>query len=289
MHVRSHFCLRRRFCAVVLRLQFEWRRYASSRPRQRCSSEGRRLTNDGATSQRRGSCRDDRRAANQASPQSPARRRKTPARSGPPIPRKIQYGADFQLVTDHFLSAETTLQTLIAENQGYVSFADVYSQSGSPRHGTWKARIPIAKFDAFRKEIARVGEVIRTSVQTKDVTADYFDLEEHIKSQKVQEEATRELLKRTTDKIENILAVRRELGNLRDEIERSEGRLRLMANLTDLTTVSIQLQEFAKFDPDRPTPTKEDPTFAERAGKAFREAGAGWSSVPRPWRSRFSS
>ena len=191
------------------------------------------------------------------------------------IPRKIQYTADFQLVTDQFTTVETTLHTLIDETQGFVSFADVYTQTGSPRHGVWRARIPIAKFDSFRKGIAKVGEVVRTSVQTKDVTAEYYDLEEHVKSEKAQEEALRELLKRTTDKIENILAVRRELGSIRDEIERSEGRMRLMANLSDLTTVTIQMQEFAKFDPDRPTPTKEDPTFAGKADKAFRDSWSG--------------
>ena len=52
--------------------------------------------------------------------------------------------------------------------------------------------------------------------------------------------------------------------------------MRLLANLTDLTTVTIELQERTKYDPERPSVTGEEPPFSERASKSFYRS---WSVV----------
>lgn len=192
------------------------------------------------------------------------------------VARKIKYVADIRLVTDDFPRAEEELTALIIASDGFVSFADVSTSPGQPRHGTWKARVPVGKFEAFCKSIARVAEVERRHVNSEDVTAQFYDLENHIKNQKAQEEALRELLKRQTDKMENLLAVQRELSSVRDSIERSEGALRLLANLTDLTTVTIHLQERRKFVPKKGPDAAEKPTFAARAGVTF---GESWDNL----------
>jgi hypothetical protein len=196
--------------------------------------------------------------------------------AGDKVPRKIKYTAEIRLVTEQFREAEEAIRKSIEDHGGFISLADVFTSPGTPRHGTWKARVPIAKFESFRRAIEKAAEVERSSVQTEDVTGEFYDLENHIKNKKAEEEALRELLRKTTDKMENMLAVQRELSTLRDGIERSEGRLRLLANLTDLTTATIHLQERAKYDPDRATATREDPSFSERSGKTFRNS---WQSL----------
>jgi hypothetical protein len=196
------------------------------------------------------------------------------AKKAPPIPRKVQYVAEFRLVTDDFAKAEESLHKVVEEFGGFISFADVYTEAGTAAHGTWKARIPVEKFEPFRRAIIKIGDVLRGSVQTQDMTGEYYDLENHIKNQMAQEEAMRDLLKKTTDTMQNMLTVRRELADLRNQIERSEGRMRLLANLTDLTTVTINLQERAKYDPERPSVTEEEPPFSERASKYFHRS---WS------------
>lgn len=204
---------------------------------------------------------------------------KEAAANAPPVEkvaRKIKYVADIRLVTDDFPKAEEELLALVAANDGFVSFADVSTSPGQPRAGTWKARIPVGKFDAFCKGVAKIAEVERKHISSEDVTAQFYDLENHIKNQKAQEDALRELLKRQTDKMENLLAVQRELSNVRDSIERSEGALRLLANLTDLTTVAIHVQERRKFVPAEGPDLAEKPTFAARAGVTFRES---WDSL----------
>lgn len=192
------------------------------------------------------------------------------------LQRKIKYTADIRLITDNFPKSEDDLSALIDANNGFVSYADISTMPGQPRFGTWKARIPVENFEAFRKGIAKIGEIESNKVNTEDVTAQFFDLENHIKNKKAQEEALRELLKKTTDKMENLLAVQRELASVRDSIERSEGQLRLLANLTDLTTVTIRIQERRKFDPEKPPEPAEKPTFGSRVAKTF---GESWKNV----------
>jgi hypothetical protein len=191
------------------------------------------------------------------------------------VKRKIKYTADVRLITDDFPKTEETLLELIDAHQGFLAFADVSTTPGQPRTGTWRARVPVEKFESFRRGIAKIGEVERNNVNTEDVTAQFYDLENHIKNKKAQEDALRELLKKTTDKMENLLAVQRELASVRDSIERSEGQLRLLANLSDLTTVTIRVQERRKFEPEKPPETEEKAAFGSRVGKTFTESWQG--------------
>ena len=192
------------------------------------------------------------------------------------VNRKIKYLADIRLITEDFAKAEDDLAALIDANNGFLSFADVVTTPGQPRSGTWKARVPVEKFDAFRKGIVKIAEVESNKVNTEDVTAQFYDLENHIKNKKAQEDALRELLKKTSDKMENLLAVQRELSSVRDSIERSEGQLRLLANLTDLTTITIRIQERRKFMPEKPPEHAEKAAFGSRIEKSFSDS---WRNV----------
>lgn len=184
-------------------------------------------------------------------------------------PRKIKYVAEVFLVADDFAQAEADLARLVELHEGHFATVDRSSTPGSPRHGVWKVRVPVAKFDAFRKAVEKIADLERSSLRSEDVTAEFYDLEQHIKNAKAHEEALRGLLAKTTDKIENLLAVQRELASVRDSIERSEGRLRVLANLVDLTTVTISIQERARFRPDDPTSRTETPGFGQRAAGTF--------------------
>lgn len=201
------------------------------------------------------------------------------------VKRKIKYTADLHLITDDFPKTEEALLALIDAHQAFLAFADVATTPGQPRTGTWRARVPVDKFESFRRGVAKIGEVERNNVNTEDVTAQFYDLENHIKNKKAQEDALRELLKKTTDKMENLLAVQRELASVRDSIERSEGQLRLLANLSDLTTVTIRVQERRKFDPEKPPESAEKPAFGSRVGKTFSESWQGLVDFVQDFRS----
>ena len=157
--------------------------------------------------------------------------------------RKIVYTADVDLVVEDFGTAEKSLVRLIEANQGYVAKASERGAPGQRRFGTWKVRLPVARYSTFVAAVVALGELVRKDEDAQDVTEEYYDLDARIKNKKVEEARLLKHLEESTGKLEQILAVERELSRVREEVERQEGRLRLLQNLTAFTTVSVTLNE----------------------------------------------
>jgi len=71
------------------------------------------------------------------------------------------------------------------------------------------------------------------------------------------------LLDEATGKLQDVLNVERELARVREEIERMEGRLRVLDDLTSLTTIELRVQEVRDYVPE------ETPTYLTRVRRAF--------------------
>jgi hypothetical protein len=184
-----------------------------------------------------------------------------------PEPRKIIYTANVDLVVDDFATAEQQLMQLVQEHKGYVAKSDVSGTAGFRRNGSWTVRVPVDRYEAFRQALTGLGELTRSKLDSQDVTDEYHDLEAGIKNKKEEEERLREHLKKSTGKLEDILAVERELTRVRGEIERQQGRLQYLSRLTALTTVTVTVQERKDYVP----PTS--PAFGTTVGRTF------WGSV----------
>jgi hypothetical protein len=157
--------------------------------------------------------------------------------------RKIIYTADVELVVEDFANTEKSLLRLIETNQGYIAKGSERGAPGQKRYGTWKVRLPVARFGAFLAAVVGLGELVHKEEDAQDVTEEYYDLDARIKNKKVEESRLLKHLEESTGKLEEILAVEREVSRVREEVERLEGRLRLLQNLTALTTVSVTLHE----------------------------------------------
>src|SRR5207249_1695619 len=120
------------------------------------------------------------------------------AKQQPEVDRKIIYMADVELVVEKFEEAEQLIRDLVKEFKGYISKSEVAGAPGSRRHGQWTARIPVDRFDAFRDAIAGLGELQRNTLDSQDVTEEFYDLEANIKNKQVEEERLREHLKKST-------------------------------------------------------------------------------------------
>jgi hypothetical protein len=179
------------------------------------------------------------------------------------MPRKIIYTLTAELVVQNLSEAETTLTNLVKQYAGYVASTQVTGTPGTPRTGTWKLRIPSAKFEAFRKELDHLGELQNTHLDSQDVTEEYFDVEAQIANKVVEEKRLVEHLRRSTGTLADILSVEKELSRVRGEIDRLQGRLRLLANLTDLTTVTVTLHEVREFVAPRSA------SFGDEAARTF--------------------
>jgi hypothetical protein len=180
-----------------------------------------------------------------------------------PVPRKINYSAEVRMVVDDLPKAEESLKQLLKKHDGFVAQSELSGSAGSRRSGHWRLRIPVDGFDAFLTELVQLGVPEVNKTDSQDVTDQFYDLEARVKNRKSEEESLRKLLEQTTGKMEDILAVRRELNQVRSDIDQKEGQLRRLANLSSLTTVNVTFQEIKDYVPP------QAPTFASNIAGTF--------------------
>lgn len=178
------------------------------------------------------------------------------------VPRKIIYNADLWIVVKELAAAEERLRQLVKDQGGFVAAAESSGATGARRTAMWRVRLPADRLDDFVAAVADLGVPERSKRDSQDVTEEYYDLEDRIKNKKAEQETLRGYLadKKATSKLEEILAVERELSRVRGELDGMEGKLRRLKDLTALATVTVHLQEIKDYVPP------QAPTFRSRAG-----------------------
>ena len=177
--------------------------------------------------------------------------------------RRIVYRVEVDLVVEQFDSITEQLEALVQRHGGFIATSQVVGNPGSPRSGRWTVRVPVDKYPGLLAAVRQLGEVHRSSATSDDVTAEYYDVEARIHNKKQEEERLLKLLSEATGKLEEILAVERELSRVRGEIEQTQGRLRVLRDLTELTTVTVNIAEIRGYVPE------QSPTYMTRVRRAF--------------------
>lgn len=182
--------------------------------------------------------------------------------------RKIIYNADVSMIVESLDPIEASIAQLVERSRGYIADQNVTGSPGAPRSARWKVRIPVEVFEAFLRDLLALGELETNRRTSEDVTEQYFDLDARVRNKQVEEQRLIEILQETTGKLDEVLQVEAQLSRVRGEIEQFQGRLRLLANLTSLTTVTIQARERVKFEP--PPPVVAD--FRTQVARAFHDS-----------------
>jgi hypothetical protein len=189
-------------------------------------------------------------------------RGQVPAADAPAKRRVISSGTVDLIVTD-FDGAVAQIATLIEQSGGYVARSDLGASTGERRRASWTLRVPVAKYQATLDALARLGHAQSVRTDSQDVTDEYYDLEARLKNKHTEEDRLLEHLKKSTGKLEDILAVERELTRVRGEIELMQGRLNKLTKLSELTTITLTIQERKDYVP----PTA--PTYSTSLGRTF--------------------
>jgi hypothetical protein len=180
-----------------------------------------------------------------------------------PRERKIKYSGRMKVIVEDFSKASDDLERLVKKNKGYVASSQIESSPGQPRSGHWKLRIPVAQFDAIRAEIAKLGEPELNTTDSEDVTEEYYDLKAHIKNKKEEEASLQKLFLRKDANLDSIIKVQDRLTEVRTTIDQLEGRLRAIGQLTEMTTLEVDLHDRHTYVPP------ESATFDTTIGRVF--------------------
>lgn len=143
--------------------------------------------------------------------------------------------------TDATLAA---VRTLLGDYEGYVADSNRYLQDDQP-YATVTIRVPADKLDAALDRLRGLAiSVVSESSSGEDVTEEYYDLEARIANLKAAEEELREMLSEVREnngKAEDVLAIYRELTDIRGQIDSLEGRQQYLSRLSALSTVTLYI------------------------------------------------
>jgi len=147
---------------------------------------------------------------------------------------------------------------------GYVGNTSVSGGEQAARSATLELKIPAARFDQAVSGLRPLGKVESVQVQAEDVGEEYVDLSARTANARRLEERLLGLLATRTGKLEDVLAVERELARVRQEIDTQEGRLRYLRSRAAVSTLNVTVHE--------PRPLVGDYPRARPLREAFRDA-----------------
>jgi hypothetical protein len=144
------------------------------------------------------------------------------------------------------VSFDNTVQKITAfanEEHGYVATTDSEKQANGKLRGRIVVKVLPENLDRFLQKIRSLGELKNQTLGTEDVTKAYFDTDARLKNAHAMEQRLIDMLKTKTGKVSDLLQVEKELGRVREEIEKMQGELKYWDSQVQFATVTISLAE----------------------------------------------
>ncbi len=165
--------------------------------------------------------------------------------SAPKPPSMIIRNGSASVQVDSLERAVAAVQQLATAYGGFVGNTSLSAGEYQVRSATLELKIPVARFDAALNGLAPIGKVESVSTTAEDVGEEFVDVTARAANAKRLEDRLVDLLATRTGKLEDVLAVERELARVREEIERYEGRLRFLKTRVAMSTLTITVHERA--------------------------------------------
>ncbi|MBI5728444.1 MAG: DUF4349 domain-containing protein [Candidatus Magasanikbacteria bacterium] len=124
-------------------------------------------------------------------------------------------------------------------NNGFVVSSN-QDKSGLAPTADVTVRIPVKIFDQSLAAFRALGDVQNQQVTGQDVTDEYVDLDSRLRNLQATETQFLDIMKKA-QKIDDILAVQRELSNVRSQIEVMQGRMKYLRESAAFSTVTVNL------------------------------------------------
>jgi hypothetical protein len=157
--------------------------------------------------------------------------------------RKLIRNANLELEIVSFDDAVQKITAFAKEEHGYVATTDSQKQANGKLSGQVVVKVLPENLDRFLQKIRGLGELKNQTLGTEDVTKAYFDTDARLKNARVMEQRLIDMLKTKTGKVSDLLQVEKELGRVREDIEKMQGELKYWDSQVQFATVTISLAE----------------------------------------------
>lgn len=137
------------------------------------------------------------------------------------------------------------LRAMAASLGGMVGQLTMNTGEHQVRSATLELKIPAARFDSAMTGMPALGKVEHSNTHAIDVGEEFVDITARVSNARRLEDRLVKLLANRTGKLEDVLAVERELGRVREEIERHEGRIRFLSARVATSSIHATVHEKA--------------------------------------------
>ena len=104
-------------------------------------------------------------------------------------------------------------------------------------------RVPRDHFDDAIARIEKLGDVTHRDIKAQDVTDEFVDLQARLKNAYAIRDKLSELLSRAS--VKEALEIEKELGRVTEDIERMEGKLKLLRDQIAFSTITVSFSPVA--------------------------------------------
>ncbi len=163
------------------------------------------------------------------------------------------------------------LRLLARRVGGYVANSAIQAGKEQLRTATIEIKVPAERFEDLTSGLEPLGRLEFVNVSAQDVGEEFVDLAARVANGRRLEERLIDLLATRTGKLQDVLTVERELGRVREEIERLEGRMRYLKSRSAVSSLSVSLHE--------PPPIVGDSPGHSVVAEAFRQAWRNFMEV----------
>ena len=160
----------------------------------------------------------------------------------PTVERKIIKTGHITLEVEDIVETMDEVAEVADELGGYV-VSSHKSEGEKGISGSVRIRVSADRFDeAFERLRQLAISVPYETTESRDVTEEYVDLEARLHNLEATEAQYLALLEKA-ETVEEMLKVQRELSNVREEIERIEGRMKYLERTSDMALIEVSLKE----------------------------------------------
>lgn len=160
------------------------------------------------------------------------------------IERKIVQTASLQLQVEEVGAGFEEVGRIAMAAGGFVA-SSKFSYKGEEQIASVTIRVPSAAYQGVLSQLRGLAEKVDAEdSNASDVTEEYTDLESRLRNLQATRDQLLNLLGRAQT-VTDILTVQDRLNSVTGEMEQVMGRMQLLDNLTDLSTVTVHLRPVA--------------------------------------------
>jgi hypothetical protein len=171
--------------------------------------------------------------------------------------RIVIKNADLSIIVTDPAAAMETIGEMAEGMDGFIVYSNLYktttSQGLEVPNANITVRVPAEKLEDAMAQIKALVEdaevdIINENISGEDVTSQVTDLESRLRNLEAAETQLQEIME-DADETEDVIAVYRELTNVRGEIEVIEGQIQYYRESARLSAISVYLQAKAAVEP----------------------------------------